>query len=154
MKAKVNLRDIIDGMEMQFDEWNTYLNRSTGEVISVSQNDLRAAEEDEPIDHLPDWQQEDLKIAIDVVENFENYVELPTKYDINEYQMMEDFCYVLSDGNKKNKLLNAIRGRGAFRRFKDLVFQLDLEEEWYTFRDNAYKKIAIRWCQDYDLEYK
>ncbi|GIN56024.1 hypothetical protein J8TS2_03430 [Lederbergia ruris] len=154
MKAKVNLRDIIDGMEMQFDEWNTYLNRSTGEVLSVSQNDLRAAEEDEPIDHLPDWQQEDLKIAIDVVENFENYVELPTKYDINEYQMMEDFCYVLSDGNKKNKLLNAIRGRGAFRRFKDLVFQLDLEEEWYTFRDNAYKEIAIRWCQDYDLEYK
>lgn len=154
MKAKVNLRDIIDGMEMQFDEWNTYLNRSTGEVLSVSQNDLRAAEEDEPIDHLPDWQQEDLKIAIDVVENFENNVELPTKYDINEYQMMEDFCYVLSDGNKKNKLLNAIRGRGAFRRFKDLVFQLDLEEEWYTFRDNAYKEIAIRWCQDYDLEYK
>ncbi len=154
MKAKVNLRDIIDGMEMQFDEWNTYLNRNTGEVISVSQDALRAAEEDEPLDHLPDWQQEEMKIAIDVIENFENYVELPTKYDINEYQMMEDFCYAFSDGNKKNKLLNAIRGRGAFRRFKDLVSQLNLEEEWYAFRDNAYKEIAIRWCQDYDLEYE
>jgi len=29
-------------------------------------------------------------IAIDVVENFENNIELPTKYEINEYEIMEN----------------------------------------------------------------
>ncbi|MFP5108964.1 hypothetical protein ACSU6B_19675 [Neobacillus sp. C211] len=55
-----------------------FLNIETGEFILVTSEELRAAEEEEPFDHLPDWQQEDRKVAIDVIENFENYKELPT----------------------------------------------------------------------------
>ncbi len=116
-------------MELQFDGTGTYLNLKTGEVISVSDEDIQTAEEDEPIDHLPDWQQENIKTAIDVLENFENYEELPTKFDINEYEMMEDFCYALKNERQSETLLDAIRGRGAFRRFKDQVHFFEIEEE-------------------------
>jgi hypothetical protein len=59
-------------------------------------------------------------IAIDVVENFEYYLELPNKYDVNEYEIMEEFCLTVSDQRKQDSLLRAIKGKGAFRRFKIL----------------------------------
>jgi hypothetical protein len=156
MRKPVKLQNIIDGMEMQIDGTYTYLNRMTCEVINMSQDDLQIAEEDEDerINDLPDWQQESIKVAIDVIENFENYKELPTKFEINEYDMMENFCYSLDNQRSMDKLLDEIRGKGAFRRFKDKVSHLGIEEKWYTFRDQSYKQIAIDWCRNNDLEYE
>jgi hypothetical protein len=156
IRKPVKLQDIIDGMLIQFDENYTYLNLKTCEVISVSKDDLRTAEEeeDELIDDLPDWQQESLKVAFDVIENFEDYKELPNKFEINEYDMMENFCYSLDNQRRKDTLLDAIRGKGAFRRFKDKISDLGIGEKWYTYRDQSYKQIAIDWCRENDLEYE
>lgn len=82
--------------------------------MSVRVDDLHAAEEETSFEHLPGWQQEDMIIAIDVVGNFGNYIELPTKYDINEYEIMEDFCLTISDQRKQDSLLWAIRGKESF----------------------------------------
>ncbi|MBB6731372.1 UPF0158 family protein [Cohnella zeiphila] len=153
MAKPVKLEDLIGGMEIQFDEQSNYLNVETGEVVTVSHETLRAAEEDEPFDHLPDWMQEDIKVAIDVLENFENYKSLPTKFEINEYEMIEDFSYQLANERHSSVLLDAIRGRGAFRRFKDKVYDLGIEKDWYAFRDERYRQIAIDWCNDLDLKY-
>lgn len=153
---KIKLQEIIDGMEMQFEGTNTYLCRRTGEIVSVSEDDLRAAEEieEDEIQKLRDWQQDNIRLAMDVVENFEDYEELPTQFEINEYEMMEDFCYSIKDNRKKDVLLNAIRGRGAFRRFKDKVDHLGISEEWYQYRNECYKRKAIEWCNDNGLEYE
>ncbi|OPA80512.1 hypothetical protein BVG16_07235 [Paenibacillus selenitireducens] len=153
MHKPINLQGIIDGLEMQMDGTSIYLNLKTGEVISVSDEDIRTAEEDEPFDHLPDWQQEAINAVIDILENFDDYEELPTKFEINEYEMMEDFCCEIKDQRNKEQLLDAIRGRGAFRRFKDQVHYLGIEQEWYAYRDERYKQIAIDWCKDYNLKY-
>ena len=89
---KVKLSEIMEELEIQFEESISFLNIKTGEIVLVTSEDLRAAEDEEPFDHLVDWEQENREIAIDVVENFENYKELPTKYEVNEYEIMEDFC--------------------------------------------------------------
>lgn len=140
-------------MEIQFDGTHTYLNLKTSEVISVSQDDLLAAEDYESFDHLSEWQQESIQVAIDVLENLDDYKELPTKYEINEFEMMEEFCYTLSTPRHKDILLNAIRGRGAFRRFKDHIIHMGIEDQWYAYRDDCYKKIAIEWCKLHNVEY-
>ena len=44
---------------------------------------------------------------------------------------MEDFCLKIIDQQKQNNLLNAIKGKGAFRRFKDKINDFELETEWY-----------------------
>jgi len=149
----VKLQSIIEELEMQFEESRTFLNIETGEIIIVTSEELIAAEEEEPLDHLPDWQQEDRKVAIDVIENFENYKELPTKYEINEYEIMEEYCLTISDQVKRDTLLKAIKGKGAYRRFKDKIINFDIEEQWYSFRDERYKEIAIEWCQDNNVDY-
>jgi hypothetical protein len=40
------------------------------------------------------------------------------------------------------ELLEAIRGRGAFRLFKVTLRRMGAEADWYAFRDNALKEIA------------
>ena len=44
MPEPVRIRDIVDGMEMQSDEMHSYLRRSTGEVITISDEALADAE--------------------------------------------------------------------------------------------------------------
>ena len=46
---------------------------------------------------------------------------------------MSYFAEVQHDANIADRLTRAIEGRGAFRRFRDAVDQLDLTERWYAF---------------------
>jgi len=67
--------------------------------------------------------------------------------------MMEGFCFIQVD-RRQTELLNAIKRKGAYRRFKDKVFDLDLKDAWYTFRDESYQQIAIDFCKQHGLEYE
>lgn len=151
---KVKLEQIIEGMEMQSEEHRSYLNRETGEVVYVSQEALRIAEDDEDDEHLPEWQQEEIETAIDIVETFGKYEPLPSSFDINEYEMIEAFSFSVSDDKKREILLNSIRGKGAFRRFKDNVERLGIVHEWYDYRDQCYKDIAIEFCESRNIDYR
>jgi hypothetical protein len=153
MSIQIKLKDIIEEMEIQSIESRSFLNFKTGEIVLVTSDDFRVAEEPEEIDDLPDWQRENIMIAIDVDENFENYIELPTKHDINEYEIVGDFCQTVSDQQKQDTLLRAIKGKGAFRRFKDKVTEFQIEDQWYSYRDKRLKQIAIEWCQDNNVRY-
>ncbi|QED47997.1 UPF0158 family protein [Cytobacillus dafuensis] len=153
MNIQVKLQAIIEEMEIQIEESRTFLSIKTGEIIVVTSDDLRAAEDEEPFDHLPDWEQEERKIANDVVENFENYKELPTKYELKEYEMLEEFCLTVSDQRIQDILLSVIKGKGAFRRFKDKIIDFEIEDKWYSYRDERFKQIAIEWCLDNNINF-
>ncbi|WLR42330.1 UPF0158 family protein [Bacillus carboniphilus] len=153
MTIQVEIKELVEYMDMQFEESNTYLNLITGEFVVVTTEQLGLAEEDEPYDHLSEWEKEEREVAIDIIENFENYQEVPTRYEINEYSMMEDFCFTVNDERKQQRLLNAISRKGAFRRFKDLIIDLDIEEQWFSYRDERFKELAIKWCERHNVSY-
>jgi hypothetical protein len=153
MVFPIKIKLIIDELEMRFEESLTFLNKSTGEIVTVTTEELNAAEEEEPFDHLEEWEQEVRKTAIDVAENFADYIELPQKFEINEYEIMEDYCLSINDPVRRNRLLGAIKGKGAFRRFKDKLIDLGIEEDWYTFREKRFREIAIDWCKDNNLDF-
>lgn len=153
MTVKVKLEDIVDGMEINSPEQLQLVNIRTNIVVSLLDEFLRDAENEKPYDHLPEWQQEQMVIAIDVLENEDDYISLPSPFDVNEYGMMENFCYMQA-GSDQIELLNVINGRGAFRRFKDKLFDMNLEDAWYKFRDNGYRKVAIDFCEHHGLKYE
>ncbi|MFF3021769.1 UPF0158 family protein [Gottfriedia sp. NPDC057948] len=153
MTNKAKLKYIIEEMEMQMEGYRSFIKIRTGEVFSISEDDLIDAEDEKPIDDLHDWQIENLEIANEIVENFEDYKELPSKYEIDEYKMIKDFCLTVKDEKKQNLLLITIEGKGAFRRFKDVIIELNIEMDWYSYRDRRYKDLAIAWCQDNDIVY-
>ena len=136
-----------------FFEHSAFLNRHTGELITLSGEELSAAEEDDDnIVEYPEWQQEMINKAKELISS-DDYLPLPSKYDINEYHIMEEFCCSVVDDEIKERLLDKIRSRGAFRRFKDAIHMNGIEEQWYRFRQEELEKIAIDWLEANQISY-
>ncbi|NLJ49290.1 MAG: hypothetical protein GX428_06870 [Candidatus Atribacteria bacterium] len=154
----VKLKDIIDSLDVQMDQIRSYLNTETGEIIALSTEELDIAEESEgdiDFSKYPEWQRDLINEAIDVLDNWNTnkYIELPDRWYVNEYSIMEEFCSSVRDEKIRNVLFSAIRGSGAFRRFKDVIHIFDLQDSWYKFRFEALKKIAIQWCEENGISY-
>jgi hypothetical protein len=66
---------------------------------------------------------------------------------------MADFAERISDEHASRRLARAIRGRGAFRHFKDELYEeyLDLVSVWHTFRDVRARRRAVEWQLDEGL---
>jgi hypothetical protein len=142
MAGQVKLKDIIEGLEFLTEEGSSSLNTTPGEVVTITDEELRAAEHDAPLEDFPQWQHDALRIARDIVET-EHYLPLPDRFEINEYQIMERFCLSVDDEEMRDDLCDAIRGRGAFRRFKDRMQAYGIAEDWYRYRDAALREMAM-----------
>jgi hypothetical protein len=154
MRICVKLSDIIEGLESQSDESASFLNKKTSEVVLMTDYAMRAAEENEPLEEVPDWERDLVSIAKEILANTGEYIQLPTKYDIDEYSIMENFCMSLDKKEIGDILYDLISGSGAFRRFKDAVYKYRVEDEWLKYRDNAIKEIAIEWCRQNNIEFE
>ena len=133
---KVKLSEIIDALDFTNDEIEYYYNPDSGEIFMSSIGDCENLSEDE-LDEL-----------------FEKSIMLPTRYEINEYEMMKDFAETIEDTRLQNQLYISLNGSGAFRRFKDTCINFDIIDDWYKFRDEKYKELAINWCKDNNIEFE
>lgn len=127
---RVKLSEVIDALS---DEIEYYYNPDTGKIFMSNIGDFNDLDEDEL---------------------FEKSVMLPTRYDINEYGMMKDFAKTIEDVRLQNQLYISLNGSGAFRKFKDTCINFDIINDWYKFRDEKYKKIAINWCRENHIEFE
>jgi hypothetical protein len=149
MPATVRLNDIIDALEMQFDESFSFLDLDTGEVETISRDLLRKAEElgDDEEPDLPAWQKKEWEIARRIVSTG-RFEALPTKFEVNEWEIMQDFSCSVESGRIREDLLDALHGAGAFRNFKNTLRRHRVEPVWFAFRTKALKQIAIDWCEE------
>ena len=152
MAITVKLKDIIDEMEIQSDFHSSYLNKKTGEIVRVTDDHFRVAEDEDDLSDYPEWEQEAIKLAGEVLKS-DDYIELPTKFDIHEYSIMEKFCLSLNDVELSDKMYHSIKGKGAFRIFKDNIYEYGIEEDWFKYRREAFNRIAIDWCEDNTIPY-
>ena len=151
---KVKLEDVIEQIELANESNRTYLNKSTGEIHLIPEEvDMYIENEVFDEDDLPDWEKEIVPIAKDILENPENYIPFPDKFDINEYEIMERFTLSLSDDKIREEIYYSIKGKGAFRRFKEKIFQYGIEKDWYKFKEETMKEIAIDWCRENNIEF-
>lgn len=112
---KVKLEEIIEAMEFADMETEYYYDTKNERILML-------------FDGMVDGE-DDPELFEDISEGFvEDYIPLPGQYDINEYRIMEEFIYELPEGKRKNRdvLERAIQGKGAFRRFKDKLYDLNL----------------------------
>ena len=133
---KVNLSEVIDALYFTNNEIEYYYNPDNDEIFMSNIGDFEDLSEDE-LDEL-----------------FEKSIMLPTRYDINEYEMMIDFTENVEDDRLQNQLYISLDGSGAFRRFKDTCINFDIINEWYKFRDDKYKEIAINWCKENNIKFE
>ena len=132
----IKLDKIIDGLKMVDNITDCYYNPEKDEIFLSNIGEYEELTEDE-IDGL-----------------FEKSIILPTQYEINEYQIMVDFIETIDNLEIKSNLQRLIQGKGAFRRFKDYCFESNIIQDWYDYKEEKYKEIAIDWCRQNELEYK
>jgi hypothetical protein len=153
MTLKVKLNDIIEAMESQSDETNAYLNKKTGMVELIADEYINAAEENLPREDDPQWFREIVQVAKQILE-MDDFISLPSLFDINEYTIMEKFSLSIPDSKLSDELYYSIKGKGAFKKFKKSIRLHRIEADWYTFKHEALKEIAKDWCDKNSLTYE
>ncbi len=151
--SMVSLRDVVEHMDLPNDAWTAYVNRRTGEFLTVTDEDQRLVEAGEDPGDLPEWQRETLPKVQEALGS-DDWLALPGKFEIHEYRIMERFSEGVADAGIRGTLLQAIRGRGAFRRFKEAIHESGVAEAWYAYRQQALEGIAIEWLQSQGVAYR
>ena len=153
MAVIVSLRDVIEQMEMSSAEATAYINRKTGELITLMDEELALAEDPDETSEAAEWQKDLLPKAREVIAS-QDFIPLPGKFEIHDWSIMERFARSLTDAAVSDELDAALHGRGAFRRFKDAVHRLGIADQWYQFRDAALEEIAIEFLEAHRIAYQ
>lgn len=95
-----------------------YVDLTTGYVYDDSSTDPMMVGED---------------AAIDVEDDPDRWLRFDRTGSQDGWRDMADFAERQRDTGLRERLERAIHGAGAFRRFRDLVHDADLAEQWYAF---------------------
>ena len=154
MTVVVLLKDFVDAMDLPNNEWTSYLNPKTGEIVTVTDDERHLAEdEDLDEDDLPDWQRETLPKVREALESGD-FLALPDRFDIHEWAIMERFSSTQESASRRDDLLDALHGAGAFRSFRSAIRRLGMEDDWFGFRQSAFKEIAKDWLKAHDVSFR
>ena len=140
-KMTIPLKQVIQAIEEANEAFTRFWDAKTGKTVYLA----------DPL--MTDMTEEDKALAAEMENTPERFLRFPTKYEIHQYRIIEDFIAQLSPGKAQEELAYAIRGKGAFRRFKQSVRYHGLEQRWYDYLAEAYRELAIRWCAEEGLEY-
>lgn len=146
MPLPVKLQDVVEALELTADFNLHFLDRRTGEVEMITDEIWSAAENDELISEYPEWQRE-LVLKAREIQSTDHFLELPGNSEINSYEIMERFCLEYPNRRISEKLSATIRGKGAFRRFKDMIFDLGIQDEWNRFEHQRFEDVAVEWLE-------
>jgi hypothetical protein len=81
-----------------------------------------------------------------------NYMRIDPVSSREQYRWMERFIQMLEEGELRDKLLGAIDGKGAFRRFKDVLMAHGPERErWFAFRSERLRVFMKAWLSAHAL---
>jgi hypothetical protein len=122
-----------DAFENNAPEVHSYLHLVTGDVLRV-------------VDGVADPQMH-ARIAADA-----NYLRIDPVSSREQYRWMERYIPMVEDPDLQGKLSQAIDGKGAFRRFKDVLMAYALERErWFAFRSERLRIFMEAWLSAHAL---
>lgn len=103
---------------------------------------------------VQDWMQDAVVTAHRVQQASETrMVEVPEDTSRNGYRDMEDFIDTVEDPTLAKLLAVAIDGRGAFRRFKDVLYEYpDEREGWFAFQKTQVRQRMLDWLASEGIE--
>lgn len=137
MAPTINLDEVADAM----DQWSEsteepLLDRETGHVVVVPDFDWTGVEDPE------------LERAIEAEPD--RFLPIPRFETRLEYEWMAVFCESIGDADAraKDRIADALRGKGAFRRFKDVLYEYPaLRERWFAERNDYAANHASAWLK-------
>lgn len=123
-----------DAFENNAPEVHSYLHLETGEVIRI-------------VDGIadPGMHQRVMKDT--------EYLRIEPVSSREQYRWMERFIATAEESELHDKLVRAIDGKGAFRRFKDVLMSYPVDRErWFTFRSERLRSCMEGWLGAHGIE--
>ena len=157
MNPPAKLSELTDALQFESVDRRSYFDRHTGRIVTVADDILTAVEEseEEALRSLPDWQKEEVETARAIAnDSGDRFIDPPGKFEFNEYRHMERFIEVLPDAKAAEELRRAIKGRGAFHHFKDTLYRLGIQDQWFGYRDEAMKRFVFGWAEANNVPYE
>ncbi len=133
-EVPVDWEALEDAFENNAPEVHSYLHLTTGEVLRV-------------VDGVADPQMH-VRIASDG-----NYLRIDPVSSREQYRWMERFIPMVEEPTLRAKLTQAIDGKGAFRRFKDVLMSYATDRErWFAFRSERLRTFMEAWLSAHAIK--
>ena len=135
-KICVELPDLIEALENEYEGIYYYLNLLSGEIVKVSE-DYCADETAAQIDYSDS-------------EKFLKILPLPSEERI---KIREKFLKMIDDENIRDKLELALTHRGPLRKFAEIVRSYDeVQRKWKQFQEQNMKVHIQKWINSLEVD--
>jgi len=122
-------------VERNSPDTDSYLDLTTGRVVTITSGDPEA---------VLNRQQ--------VSENIRNFLRVEPASSREQYRWMEKFVGSVTDEPLRERLIISIDGKGAFRRFKDVLLAYPAERErWFSYRAELLHWHIQTWLGEHDV---
>lgn len=170
---KIDFDEIQKAMEdIVRDSFDYYLDLHSGKVIVLSEDilgDVKARLCDSELDDLGDdieyvefseeptlpyWMEDEIELVLEVhLARDGRYNRIPERSSSEAHTVMAEFIETVKNPVLKEELTYALNGKGAFRRFKDVLINDPKERKrWHGYNAKAMKKVIVEWLKSSGIE--
>ena len=133
-KVPVSWEALEDAFENNAPEVHSYLQLETGEVIRI-------------VDGIADPSMHSRVMADS------SYLRIDPVSSREQYRWMERFIETVEESEFRGKLAHSIDGKGAFRRFKDVLMGYPVDRErWFAFRSERLRACMDGWLTAHGIQ--
>jgi hypothetical protein len=134
----INWTDLETAFERNAPDTESFLDLRSGEVLTVAQGAIDYAE-----------------VRAKVQAAGDSCVRIEPAASREQYKWMERFVAGVTDEALRERLVIAIDGKGAFRRFKDVLLNYPTERErWFSYRGDLLHWHMQKWLEKEQLQPK
>jgi hypothetical protein len=122
-------------VERNSPDTDSYLDLTTGRVLTITSGDPEATINRQ-----------------NVSENIRNFLRVEPASSREQYRWMERFVGSVIDEPLRERLIISIDGKGAFRRFKDVLLAFPAERErWFSYRADLLHWHIAQWLEQHEI---
>ncbi|HUY00966.1 MAG TPA: UPF0158 family protein [Candidatus Deferrimicrobium sp.] len=135
-KIPIDLEHLCSAFEDDRSVLEYYLDLETGAIL-----------------HTSEWDPEEAPLRIEQLEEeCDRYLPIPYLTSDESYQIMVDFIEIIANKKLKRSLTLAIAGKGAFTRFKNVLYEYQVEREcWFKFKKEKVVDKVLEWLREMEI---
>ncbi len=132
----INWSDLEIAFERNSPDQESFLDLENGDLLSIVEGEPDAAARRAKVANNPD-----------------RYIRIDPASSREQYRWMERFVSTVQDQPLRERLLVAIDGKGAFRRFKDVLLAFPAERErWFAHRSDLLHLHIQTWIEHMNVQ--
>lgn len=122
-------------VERNSPDTDSYLDLTTGRILTITTGDPEATINRQQVS-----------------DNIRNFLRIDPASSREQYRWMERFVGSVADEPLRERLIISIDGKGAFRRFKDVLLAYPAERErWFSYRADLLHWHIQNWLEQHEI---